>query len=125
MKKYTDKHEWVEIDDDVAIIGISEHAAEELGDITYVELPELQIEIEKDFPFAVIESVKAATDVFSPVNGTIVDVNKELELTPELINQSAEDAGWICTVTEFSEHDLEDLMSEDEYKTYLQENEDN
>jgi glycine cleavage system H protein len=118
MKYYTKAHEWILVEDDEAIIGISEYAAEELGDITYVELP-----IEEDVivgdTLGVIESVKAASDVYSPIGGTIIEVNSDLEDNPGLINESAEKAGWICKLGSIDVLELDDLMTPDAYAKYL------
>jgi len=119
MKRYTKDHEWVEIDGQEAVVGISEHAAEELGDITYVELPAEQSQIAAGDSLGVIESVKAASDVYSPVGGTVVAVNSRLEESPELVNASAEDEGWICRITKFAESDLEKLMDADAYAKFI------
>lgn len=119
MKRYTKDHEWVEIDGHEAVVGISEHAAEELGDITYVELPAEQSEIAAGDSLGVIESVKAASDVYSPVGGTVVAVNSRLEESPELVNASAEDEGWICRIARFAESDLDKLMDADAYAKFI------
>ena len=119
MKRYTKDHEWVEIDGKEAVVGISTHAAEELGDITYVELPAEQSKIEAGDSLGVIESVKAASDVYSPVGGTVVAVNTQLEDCPELVNASAEEEGWICRIAEFDESDLDDLMDADAYAEFI------
>ena len=119
MKKYTKDHEWVEINGDVAIIGISEHAAEEMGDITFVELPEKDLDIIVGDVMAVIESVKAASDIYAPISGTIQESNTELDETPALINNSAESEGWICKIENFDIAEIEDLMDEKQYATYL------
>ncbi len=119
MKLYTEKHEWVEVEGEIAILGISVFAAKELGDITYVELPEEEDEIERDETYATVESVKAASDIYSPLTGSIVEVNEELEDAPEKINEDAEGDGWICKIEGFSEEDLESLMNEDEYQAFI------
>jgi glycine cleavage system H protein len=119
MTKYTKEHEWVSLNGAVATIGITGYAAKELGDITYVELPETDEDATGGEVLTVVESVKAATDVFSPVNGTVIEVNEELEDNPQTINVSPEEDGWICKVDGVSEGDLEDLMDEETYKAYL------
>ena len=119
MKKYTKEHEWVLLQGATATIGISRYAAKELGDITYVELPEVDEEAAGGEVLTVVESVKAATDVFSPVNGTIIEVNEDLEDNPQTVSTSPEDDGWICKVDGVTKEDLEDLMSEDEYSAFL------
>jgi glycine cleavage system H protein len=119
MKRYTKDHEWVEIDGNEAIVGISKHAAEELGDITFVELPAEQSRIEAGESLGVIESVKAASDVYSPVGGTVVAVNSLLDDQPELVNASAEDEGWICRIAEFDAGTLDGLMDADAYAAFI------
>jgi len=119
MKYYTEAHEWVMVEDDEATIGISEYAAEELGDITYVELPTEDDDIIVGDALGVIESVKAASDVYSPIGGTVIEVNSDLEDNPGLINESAEKAGWICKLSNIDIVELDDLMTPDAYAKYL------
>jgi len=120
MKKYTEEHEWVEIEGDVAIVGISKHAADELGDITFVELPEKDLDIILGDVLAVVESVKAASDIYAPISGTIKESNLELDDTPAMINNSAESEGWICKIDNFDIAEIEGLMDETQYAKYLQ-----
>ena len=119
MKKYTKDHEWISLEGSVATLGITGYAAKELGDITFVELPEIDDEASKGEVLTVVESVKAATDVFSPVNGTVTEVNEELEDAPETVNASPEEDGWICKMSGVEEADIEELMSEEDYTAYL------
>lgn len=119
MKYYTEAHEWILVEDDEAIIGISEYAAEELGDITYVELPIEDDDVIVGDTLGVIESVKAASDVYSPIGGTVIEVNSDLEDNPALINESAESAGWICRLSNIDIGELDDLMTPDAYAKYL------
>lgn len=95
-KHYTKEHEWASVEGNVATIGISEHAAHELGDITFVELPAVGKTVKQFDTLAGIESVKAASDIYSPLSGKVVEVNQKLEDAPELVNESAEERGWIC-----------------------------
>ena len=120
MKKYTKEHEWVSLDGNVAKIGITEYAAKELGDITFVEVPEVDDEIASGEVLTVVESVKAATDVFSPVDGTITEVNDKLEEKPQLVNESAEEDGWICKINVSDTSFMNALIKEEEYNTYIQ-----
>jgi len=115
---YSKDHEWIKVEDDKGTIGISAYAAEQLGDITFVELPEVDDEAEKGKVFCSVESVKAASDIYAPMSGTVVEVNEVLEEAPETVNDSAEDAGWIARIL-ISEVDEENLMTADEYKEYL------
>lgn len=119
MKKFSEDHEWVELTGDVAVIGITSYAADELGDLTFVELPEVDQEVCCDDPLCVVESVKAASDVVSPVDGIVTEVNLALEEEPGLINASAEDKGWLCKVKGVTEKNLVDLMSESEYEEFI------
>jgi len=119
MKKYTEDHEWVEVNGDLAVIGISAHAAEELGDITFVELPEVELDVIVGDAIAVVESVKAASDIYTPISGSVKMVNNTLEETPGIINNSAEDAGWLCKIENFDIAEIEDLMDEDAYVAFL------
>ena len=119
MKRFTKEHEWVEIVDGLAVIGISAHAAEELGDITFIELPETDDNFEKGDQIATVESVKAAEDIYAPISGQVKEVNSNLEDEPEKINESAESAGWIIKLQDYDQEQFESLMSQDEYKEYL------
>ncbi|ATX80792.1 glycine cleavage system H protein [Mariprofundus aestuarium] len=117
--KYTKDHEWVRIDGDIATFGISDHAQEALGDIVFVELPEVGRSVDAGEAYAVVESVKAVSDVYAPVAGEVIEVNEELEGEPEKVNSDAYGAGWIAKV-KMSGATLE-LMSDDEYNTFLEE----
>jgi len=121
MKKYTKSHEWVELDGTVAIIGITDHAQEKLGDIVYVDLPEEGAEISKGDTLCSVESVKAASDVFSPVSGKVEKTNEALEDAPETINSSAEADGWIVRIEVSDTAELDTLLSEEEYKKVCEE----
>ena len=92
--RYTKEHEWVRLDGDVATVGISEHAQEQLGDVVYVVLPEIGRQVERSNPVAVVESVKAASDVYAPVDGEVIEVNEALNGDPSLVNSGAEGDGW-------------------------------
>jgi len=98
MKRYTEEHEWIEVEGEVATVGITVHAQEALGDITFVELPEVGRTVEKGDSFAVVESVKAASDVYAPLPGEVVEVNGELEDNPQLVNEAAEAGGWFAKI---------------------------
>lgn len=118
--KYTKDHEWVRVDGDIATFGISDHAQEALGDIVFVELPEIGRELEAGEAYAVVESVKAVSDVYAPVTGEVIEVNEELEGEPEKVNSDAFGAGWIAKVKISGDGSVE-LMSDDEYNTFLEE----
>jgi len=119
MKYYSEAHEWIMIEGNEATIGISAYAAEELGDITYVELPIEGDDVIVGGTLGVIESVKAASDVYSPIGGTISEVNADLEDNPELINESPEKLAWICRLSNIDVAELDDLMTPDAYVKYL------
>ena len=116
---YTKDHEWVRIENDKLFVGITEYAQEQLGDITYVELPELGKTFQCGDDLAVIESVKAASDVFAPVSGVVDSVNEQLDDSPEKINQSPYEEGFICSLKDFDTTELEKLMSAENYKKIL------
>ncbi len=120
MKYYTEDHEWVEITGDEATVGISEYAAEELGDITYVELPEEDDDFIIGDRLGQVESVKASSDVYSPISGTVSVVNDTLADDPGLINESPEEKGWLCKLVNFDSSELDDMMSEDAYLKYIE-----
>jgi glycine cleavage system H protein len=117
--RYTKEHEWVRLEGDRATLGISEHAQEQLGDVVFVDLPEVGRQVSKGAPFAVVESVKAASDVYAPVSGEVVAVNQALEGDPGLVNRSAEGEGWFCTLWISDPDALADLMDADAYQAYV------
>ncbi|MBU5612263.1 glycine cleavage system protein GcvH [Geomonas azotofigens] len=118
-KFYTKEHEWVEMAGAQATVGISEHAAHELGDITYVELPKIGKSVKQFDALAAIESVKAASDIYAPVSGKVAEVNQALDDAPELVNQGAESQGWICKLEGVNEAELGALMDAAAYDEYL------
>jgi glycine cleavage system H protein len=113
--KYSKEHEWVATEDAVATIGITDHAQDQLGEIVYIELPAVGDKISKDDPFGVVESVKAVSDIYAPVSGTVVEVNEELPESPEVVNEDPYGDGWLIKVKMNDPSDLEDLMNGDEY----------
>ena len=117
--KFTKEHEWVYQDDDVAVIGISDYAAGELGDIVYVELPETDIEVGQMDPIGTIEAVKTVAELFSPVSGTIVEINEEIIDNPEAVNSSPYDEGWFVKIRMDDPGELEVLFDYDEYQKFL------
>ena len=116
---YTKEHEWAKVDGDTATIGITDYAQEQLGEITFVELPIVGKEVEQKDELAVVESSKAASDVYAPVAGKIMEVNSDLESTPEKINEGCYDAGWICTLKISDKKTIENLMDSKQYEAYL------
>jgi glycine cleavage system H protein len=122
--KYSKEHEWVLVEDKVAIIGITEFAQHELGDVVYVELPEIGEKIVKDDPFGAVESVKAVSDVFAPVSGAVVEINDTLPENPETINDDPYGDGWMIKVEMNDMDDLKDLMNAEEYAEYIEQQKD-
>ena len=118
-RKYAKSHEWVKIDGDIATVGISDHAQDALGDITFVELPEVDDEVTQGSDCAVVESVKAASDLYAPLSGTICAVNEDLEDAPELLNEDCYDKGWIFKITDFDEAELANLLDVAGYTAQL------
>lgn len=116
---YTKDHEWVEIDDGIATVGITEYAQSSLGDITFIELPTAEDEIEQFEEFASVESVKAASDIFAPISGKITEVNTDLEEEPGLINKSCYEKGWIAKITISDIEEKNNLMTAEEYQSFL------
>jgi len=116
---YSKEHEWVRVKDGIACIGITDYAANQLGDITYVELPRIGKIVTQFGELCSIESVKAASDIFAPVSGKVVKVNEALEETPEIVNESAEDAGWLAWIEMADMKELGNLMNLEGYDDYL------
>lgn len=116
---YTKEHEWVSIEDGIATIGISEYAQNSLGDITFIELPSEGDEVEQFEQVASLESVKAASDIFSPISGKVVEVNSDLDDKPELINKSCYEKGWIAKIEISDLDETSNLMTADEYENFL------
>ncbi|WP_086733361.1 glycine cleavage system protein GcvH [Erythrobacter colymbi] len=120
MRYYTDEHEWIEVEGDIATVGITDYAQGQLGDIVFVELPEVGAMIEQGKDAAVVESVKAASDVYAPITGEITEVNPALEEDPALVNSAPEDGGWFFKMTIADAGELDGLMDEDGYKAFLE-----
>ncbi len=118
--KYSKEHEWVLIENDVAMIGITEFAQGELGDIVFVELPEVGEKISKDDPFGSLESVKAVSDIFAPISGAVVEINDDLKENPEAINEDPYGDGWMIKVEMTDIDELKDLMSSDDYAEFIE-----
>ena len=117
--RYTKDHEWIRLDGEVATVGITEHAQEQLGDIVYVELPEVGRKVDKGGEAAVVESVKAASDVYAPASGEVVAVNQSLDGAPAAVNEEAEGKGWFFRLKLSNASELDALMTADQYKDYL------
>lgn len=119
--KFTKDHEWVRVEGDTATVGITDYAQEQLGDVVYVELPDVGKTLAAGDEAAVVESVKAASEVYAPVSGDVVEVNGALADAPAGVNDDAMGAGWFVKLKLANASELDGLMSEDDYKTYLAE----
>ncbi len=119
--KYHKEHTWIRVSGNKATIGITDHAQEALGDIVYIDLPDAESSIEANSEFSEIESTKATSPIIAPVSGTIVEVNEELSDSPEIINESPYDKGWIAVVEMSDEAELEALLEASDYEKYVEE----
>ena len=116
---YTKEHEWLKVDGETAIIGITEHAQSELGDIIFIEFPNVDQKIEKNEPFGTIEAVKTVADLFAPVSGKVIEINETLEDNPEFVNSDPYVNGWIVKVSISDISEMEELMSADKYEELI------
>ena len=119
--KFTDQHEWVRIEGDIAVVGISNYAQGQLGDVVFVELPAVGDKVTKDEAMGVVESVKAVSDVYAPISGTVIEVNDDLPDSTELINEDPYGDGWMVKIELSDPTDLDELMTAAEYETFVQE----
>lgn len=119
--KYHKEHTWVKVEGSRALIGITDHAQEELGDIVYVELPERGSESEQDESFGTVESAKAISELFAPISGRVVDINEDLADQPELINDDPYDSGWLVEIEMSDPSELDSLLTADTYKKFIEE----
>lgn len=118
--RYTDEHEWIRMDGDIATVGISQYAQEQLGDVVYVELPEAGTKVEPGAQMAVVESVKAASEVYAPVAGEVAEVNAALAERPEMVNEDAEGGAWFVKLKGVDAAAVAGLMDADAYRTYVE-----
>lgn len=119
---YSNDHEWVKVEGDKALIGITDHAQHSLGEIVYVELPDVDDEFEREDSFGVVESVKTASDILMPLSGTIIEVNEKLEDSPELVNEDAFES-WFIKIDIKDKSELDDLMDKEAYEKFCNEEE--
>ena len=117
--RYTKEHEWVSIDNNIATIGITDHAQGQLGDIVFVELPDLESSINQDDVFGVVEAVKTVADLFAPVSGKIIEINSDLEESPDLINSDPYESGWIIKTAVDNLEEYNNLMSNLDYEDFI------
>jgi len=122
---YTQEDEWVRIDHDRVVIGVTDYAQQLLGDVVFLELPEVGHELKQGEPFGVIESVKAVSDLFAPITGEVLEANSALSDSPELVNESCYDSGWILTIAPSDESEFESLMNARAYRAYVEERDGN
>ena len=122
--KFTKDHEWVLLVENIATIGITNHAQESLGDIVFVELPEINLQVTKGSEVSVVESVKAASDIYTPLDGKIISVNEKLNDDASIINKDPENEGWIFKIEINEKKQLDDLMNKDQYQKFLEQNND-
>lgn len=119
--KYTKEHEWVKVEGNIATVGITDYAQDSLGDVVYVELPQEGATVTKHEPFGVVESVKAVSDLYSPLSGSVTEVNDAIVDSPEAINEDPYGDAWMIKVEVSSEGDLSDLLTADEYQKFIEE----
>ena len=118
--RYTKDHEWIRLDGEIGTVGISEYAQAQLGDVVYVELPPVGKKVGRGEEAAVVESVKAASEVYAPVAGEVIEVNAELDGTPAIVNEDAEGQGWFLKLQVANAADVEALMTEEQYQAFLE-----
>ena len=120
MLKFTKDHEWVMLDGDIATVGITDHAQEQLGELVFIELPELQREVAANEACAVVESVKAASDVYAPLAGKVAEINDTITEDPSIVNSDAEGEGWFFRLELDDPDSFEELMDQDAYDEFLE-----
>lgn len=117
--KYTEEHEWIKIDGNVAIIGITDFAQGELGDIVYIDIDSIGNELDVNEIFGTVEAVKTVSDLFMPIKGKVLEINSNIESTPEIVNEDPYDKGWIIKIEVSENQDLSNLLSADDYKNMI------
>ncbi|MEE9251447.1 MAG: glycine cleavage system protein GcvH [Alphaproteobacteria bacterium] len=118
--KFSEEHEWVRLEGGIGVVGITDYAQEQLGDVVYVELPDIGRKVEQGAEVAVVESVKAASEVYAPVSGEVVEVNETLTTAPQIVNEDATGAGWFVKIRVSDASELDNLMDEAAYKVYAE-----
>ncbi len=117
--RYTREHEWLDINGDSATVGITHHAQDQLGDVVFVELPAVGTKLQKAGVFGAVESVKAVSDIYSPISGDVIEVNSALLDTPEKINEDPHSTGWLIRMTVFDRNEFDSLLSAQQYEEYV------
>lgn len=117
--RYTREHEWLRLDGDTATVGITHHAQDQLGDVVFVELPEVGAKLQAEGAFGAVESVKAVSDIYSPLSGDVTEVNESLIDAPEKINEDPHGDGWLIRVTVFDRNEIDKLMTSEQYAEYV------
>jgi len=117
--RYTEEHEWVEVDGDQATIGITHHAQDQLGDVVFVELPKVGIQLHATISFGTVESVKAVSDIYAPVGGEVVEINESLVDAPEKLNEDPHGDGWLIKIRLSDKNELKNLQTAEEYQKYI------
>lgn len=118
--RYSEEHEWIRVDGDLATVGITDYAQDQLGDVVFVELPEVGRQVKQAEEFAVVESVKAASDIYSPLSGEVVQINENLTEAPDLINKAPYEEGWICTIKLADPSEVEKLLTAEDYVNHIE-----
>ena len=117
--KYTEEHEWIKVDGNIATIGITDFAQGELGDIVYIEIDSIGNELNVSEIFGTVEAVKTVSDLFMPIKGTVIEINSNIESTPEIVNEDPYDKGWIIKIEISENRDIENLLSADDYRKMI------
>jgi len=117
--KYTKEHEWIKVDGNIATIGITDFAQGELGDIVYIEIDSIGNELNVSEIFGTVEAVKTVSDLFMPIKGTVLEINSDIESTPEIVNEDPYDKGWIIKIEISENRDIENLLSADDYRKMI------
>lgn len=117
--RYTREHEWLRLDGDAATVGITHHAQDQLGDVVFIELPEVGAKLQAEGAFGAVESVKAVSDIYSPLSGDVTEVNESLIDAPEKINEDPHGDGWLIRVTVFDRSEIDKLMTSEQYAEYV------
>tara|TARA_B100000686_G_scaffold198880_1_gene205699 strand:+ start:263 stop:640 length:378 start_codon:yes stop_codon:yes gene_type:complete len=118
---FSKEHEWIEVDQEIGTVGITQYAQEQLGDIVFAEVTKLKEKVSRNDDVAVVESVKAASDIFAPVSGTVIEWNDLLDTSPETLNSDPTKSGWVFKITVDTPQELQELMDEEAYKKFIEE----